>query len=32
MALGVQYAHARLRWGREEQETALHKDISMGGS
>ena len=32
MAVGVQYAHPRLRWGMEEQKTAIHKDILMGGS
>ena len=31
MAVGVRYAHRRLRGGRKEQKTALHKYISMRG-
>ena len=32
VAMGKQYAPPRLRWGRREQRTALHKDIFKGGS
>ena len=32
MAAGVQCASLRQRRGREEQKTALHMDIFMGGS
>ena len=31
MPVGVLYAHPWLRWGREEQKTALQKGILIGG-
>ena len=31
MAVGVLYTHPWLRWGREEQKTALQKGILIGG-